>query len=57
MEKENDPVTAGMHAVLQKRIAGAKGVDHVTIKGAGHFLQEDDGEHVAEEMISFIRST
>ena len=54
---DGDPVTAGMHEVLQERIAGAKGVDHVTIEGAGHFLQEDKGEVVAEEMIKFIRAT
>jgi haloalkane dehalogenase len=53
---DGDPVTAGMHSVLQERIAGAKGVDHVTIRGAGHFLQEDKGEEVAAEMIDFIRA-
>jgi haloalkane dehalogenase len=52
---DNDPVTAGMDAILQERIAGAKGVEHVTIKGAGHFLQEEQGEEVAKEMLDFIR--
>ena len=42
--------------VLQERIAGAKGVDHVTIRGAGHFLQEDKGEAVARATIDFIRA-
>ena len=51
---DSDPVTAGMYKVLQERIAGAKGVDHVTIKGAGHFLQEDKGEDVANAMLAFI---
>ena len=54
---DNDPVTAGMETVLQDRVAGAKGIDHVTIEGAGHFLQEEQGELVAREMIDFIRST
>ena len=53
---DGDPVTAGMHAVLQDRIAGAKGIDHVTIRGAGHFLQEEKGEVVAKAMIDFIRA-
>jgi len=53
---DGDPVTAGMHQVLQERIAGAKGVDHVTIAGAGHFLQEEKGEAVAAAMIDFIRA-
>lgn len=53
---DGDPVTAGGHKVLQARIAGAKGVDHVTIRGAGHFLQEDKGEDVAAAMLAFIRA-
>ena len=36
--------------------AGAKRVEHVTIRGAGHFLQEDKGEVVAKAMIDFIRA-
>ena len=54
---DRDPVTAGMHRVLQERVAGAKGIDHVTIEGTGHFLQEEKGELVAGEMIKFIRAT
>ncbi len=54
---DDDPVTAGMDAVLQKRVAGAQGVDHVTIKGGGHFLQETKGPEVANEMIAFMKST
>jgi haloalkane dehalogenase len=53
---DGDPVTAGGEKVLQDRIAGAKGVDHVTIRGAGHFLQEEKGEEVARVMIDFIRA-
>ena len=53
---DNDPVTAGMDRVLQARIAGAKGVNHVTIEGGGHFLQESKGEEVAQKMIEFIRA-
>ncbi len=54
---DSDPVTAGMHEVLQDRVAGAKGMEHVTIRGAGHFLQEEKGEVVARAMIDFIRAT
>ncbi|MGK0524189.1 MAG: haloalkane dehalogenase [Pseudomonadales bacterium] len=35
-----DPITRGGAAYMQKRIPGAKGQPHVTLKG-GHFLQED----------------
>ena len=35
---------------------GAKGQPHTTIEGAGHFLQEDKGEDVAQAMIDFMRA-
>ena len=40
---DGDPITAGGDRALQARIPGAKGRDHVTIVGGGHFLQEDRG--------------
>lgn len=36
-----DPVTAGAGAQLRWLVPGARGRSHVTIRGAGHFLQED----------------
>jgi haloalkane dehalogenase len=30
---------------------------HTTIKGGGHFLQEDCGEELARVIVDFIRST
>ena len=33
---------------------GAKGQKYVTIKGGGHFLQEDKGDEQAEVIIDFI---
>jgi haloalkane dehalogenase len=53
---DGDAVTAGGEKAFQERVAGARGVDHVTIEGAGHFLQEDKGEAVAEAMLAFIRA-
>jgi haloalkane dehalogenase len=52
---DSDPVTAGAEKILQARIAGAKDVDHITIEGAGHFLQETNGPEVATAMIDFMR--
>jgi haloalkane dehalogenase len=51
---DDDPVTAGTDKLLQARIAGAKGIDHVTIEGGGHFLQESKGPEVAKAMIDFM---
>jgi len=43
--------------VIQRHIKGAHNQRHVVIHGAGHFLQEDKGELVAQELIAFIAET
>lgn len=53
---DDDPVTVGMQKIFQRRIPGAKNVEHVTIHAAGHFLQETKGGEVAEKMIAFMRA-
>lgn len=40
--------------IMQAHIPGANGQRHITIPDAGHFLQEDQGRRVAEELFSFI---
>ena len=52
---DNDPVTAGGHAAFQRRVPGARDQNHVTIEGAGHFLQEEKGEELAEVIAQFMR--
>jgi haloalkane dehalogenase len=54
---DGDPITRGGESVFQKRIPGAKEQPHATIKGGGHFLQEDCGEEFAEVVIDFISRT
>ena len=54
---DGDPVTRGGDRVFQKLIPGAQGQPHTTIKGAGHFLQEDKGEELAKVVVEFIAST
>jgi len=49
-----DPVTRGGERVFQERIPGAKGQPHVTIAGAGHFLQEDQPDAIADLIDRFI---
>ena len=53
---DGDPVTKGGEVSIQARIPGAKGVDHVTIKDGGHFLQEDQPEQLSEAIIAFMRA-
>ena len=51
---DSDPITRGADRLLQEAIPGAKGQPHVTIAGAGHFLQEDRGEELAGVVVSFL---
>ena len=54
---DRDPITAGGEVQFQKRVPGAAGQPHATIEGAGHFLQEDKGEELAQVIVEFIRRT
>lgn len=54
---DSDPITAGADRVLRERIPGAAGRAHVTIEGAGHFLQEDKGEELAGVVLDFVEAT
>jgi haloalkane dehalogenase len=38
-------------------VPGARGQEHVTIRGGGHFVQEDRGEELARVVASFVLST
>ena len=49
-----DPITRGGEKVWQDRVPGAKNLEHVKIRNAGHFLQEDKGPELAEVLIRFI---
>jgi len=51
---DSDPITAGGDRLIQKLIPGTKGQEHTTIVGAGHFLQEDKGEELANTIVSFL---
>lgn len=50
-----DPITRGGERPFQERVPGAKDVEHVKIRNAGHFLQEDKGEELAGVLVEFIR--
>lgn len=54
---DSDAVTRGGERVFQKLVPGAHGQPHVTITGAGHFLQEDKGEELARVVANFIACT
>lgn len=54
---DGDPITKGGEAVFQRRVPGAQGQPHLTITGAGHFLQEDKGPELARAVADFITAT
>ncbi len=54
---DGDPSTAGWEAVFQERVPGAGGQPHATLRGAGHFLQEDSGEELAQLVLDFALRT
>jgi len=53
---DGDPVTASYEPIL-RRIPGCEGQPHTTIRNAGHFLQEDQGEELARVVNDFIATT
>jgi haloalkane dehalogenase len=48
---DRDPITGGMAPILGRIVPGAKSV---TIPGAGHFLQEDAGPLLGDEIARFV---
>jgi haloalkane dehalogenase len=54
---DGDPGTGGWADVLSERVPGARGRDHVTVTGAGHFLQEDRGAELADLVARFVGET
>src|SRR5262249_55574295 len=54
---DGDPITRGADAFLQAAIPGTQGQPHITISGAGPFLQEDRGEELAQVVVDFIAGT
>ena len=52
-----DPITRGGEKPWQDNVPGARNREHVKIRNAGHFLQEDKGPELAEVLTNFIRET
>ncbi|KXH75910.1 MAG: haloalkane dehalogenase [Candidatus Thorarchaeota archaeon SMTZ-45] len=52
---DRDPITRGGEKYFQKMIPGAQDREHVIVKDAGHFLQEDKGQELAQIILNFIQ--
>lgn len=51
---DRDPVTAGGDKPFRELVPGAAGQPHVTVEGAGHFLQEDAPEQLARLLVDAL---
>ena len=51
---DGDPATRGWDRIFQQLVPSAAGCQHVTIAGAGHFVQEDRGRELADAIAGFI---
>lgn len=51
---DSDPITRGGDAAFRQLVPGTRGVEHVTVAGGGHFLQEDRGEEIGRAIAAFV---
>jgi haloalkane dehalogenase len=52
---DSDPTTWPWAQVFRERVPGARTETHPVIKDAGHFLQEEQGEALAEVLLGILR--
>jgi haloalkane dehalogenase len=51
---DRDPIMRGADRVLQRQIPGMRGQPHDVLANAGHFIQEDAGEELADRVIAWM---
>jgi haloalkane dehalogenase len=54
---DSDPITRDNRDPLRELIPTASDQPDVWVEGAMHFLQEDAGEEIAEEVVAFVDRT
>lgn len=52
---DSDPITGAAAPIIQKLVPGCKGQPHTTLRGGGHFIQEDCGEELARVVLDWLR--
>jgi haloalkane dehalogenase len=54
---DGDPITGGGDAVFQRVVPGARDLPHTTLRGGGHFLQEDVGPELGRVVADLVAAT
>jgi haloalkane dehalogenase len=54
---DGDPITGGGDAVFQRVVPGARDRAHPTLRGGGHFLQEDVGPELGRVVADLVAAT
>jgi haloalkane dehalogenase len=57
MFSDKDPITGGGEKFFRSLIPTGKDQPEIIIKDAGHFLQEEKGEEVAQHVLDFMKRT
>ena len=52
---DSDPVTGAAAPVIQKLVPGCNGQPHTTLRGGGHFIQEDCGEELSRVVLAWLQ--
>jgi len=51
---DSDAITRGADRVFRSVVPGTQDQPHLTVTGAGHFLQEDRGEELGAVVVGFM---
>jgi haloalkane dehalogenase len=54
---DGDPITRGADRFFIENVPGTRGIEHPTIRGASHFLQEDRPDELAGAILQFLAET
>ncbi len=57
MFSDGDPILGGAAGFFRRLLPTASRQPEITIRGAGHFLQEEKGPEIADQVLAFIERT